>query len=162
MRILRNKVGVMSGTRGLAENAGGRLCLEQVSFRHCLQSLFVCPCITYGCTCFLMYILKKESGKEGVGGAACFVSRCFGTRRCLNTSSASFKVLPPRLSTVSVGGALRGAGPPLREPWHWWRGTRCGTRVSAGSGCSSKPGRGWHSPQRPAASRMSRTARGPG
>lgn len=32
---------------------------------------------------------------------------------------------------------------PFRGLWHWWRGRRCETLVSVGSGCSSKPGTGW-------------------
>lgn len=66
---------------------------------------------------------------------------------------------PPVCGDVVTLGEL---AEPLTGLWHWWRGTRCETLVSAGSGCSSKPGTGWRSPRRPATSRMSRTARGPG
>lgn len=132
----------------------GRLRLEQESFRHCLSES-LCKPMDYLWVHMFPYVFSQR------GGGACFISRCFGTRLCLNTSSASFKVLPRRLPW-EPGWCPRGSERgPLREPWHWWRGTRCGTRVSAGSGCSSKPGIGWRSPQRPAASRTSRTAWGP-
>lgn len=158
VRFLRNRVGRRVGNSCAGQERDGRSSLPAGIV--CRVSLYV-----HGLFMGARFLMHTREKGEGWRRAACFVSRCFGTCLCLNTSSASVKVLPCRLSWERgrcPRGETVGHPPPLREPWHWWRGTRCGTRVSVGSGYSSKPGRGWRSPQRPAASRTSRTARGPG
>lgn len=112
----------------------------------------VCVCSwLIGCVCVFIYLQRWQ-------WAACIISKYFGSHVCLYMSTAPLKGFSSLLF-LSVLGELAEA---LIGLWHWWCGRQCGRWVFVGSGCSSKPGKGWRCPRRPAAGRMSRTAREPG